>query len=148
MVILRPIRHVGCSSASSGPTSRSWDFSNEKNGPPDAVSKIPLISSSARPSRHWKIAECSESTGISRPPLARFITQSPPATRDSLFASATRFPASRAPTVAASPAKPTMPLRTTSAGSEASWPAEPGPASTSAGALSKAPASFGDSRAT
>src|SRR5215211_6301514 len=147
MVILGPIRHVGCLSASSGPTSTSLAFSNEKKGPPDAVNNTPVISSSRLPSRHWKIAECSESTGIMRLLAARAITHSPPATSDSLLARATRLPVCKAPTVAARPAKPTMPLRTTSVGAPASRPAEPGPARTSAVMPSRGPGSF-DSRAT
>src|SRR5215210_4207780 len=131
MVILGPIRHVGCLSASSGPAPTSCAFSNEKNGPPDAVSRISRTSDSRLPSRHWKIAECSESTGIMRLPLARFMTHSPPATSDSLLARATWFPAASAPTVAARPAKPTIPLRTTSAGAWARRSAEPGPERTS-----------------
>src|SRR5215204_6429920 len=78
---------------------------------------------------------------------ARAITHSPPATSDSLFARATRLPACKAPTVAARPAKPTIPLRTTSEGAPASLPAEPGPASTSALSPSRGSGSF-DSRAT
>src|SRR5215211_3352130 len=58
---------------------------------------------------------------------ARLMTHSPPATSDSLLARATRLPARSAPTVAARPAKPTMPLRTTSVGVAARRSAEPGP---------------------
>src|SRR5215210_3738025 len=130
MVIFGPIFHVGCLSASSGPIFRSSAFSLEKNGPPEAVSRMPSSSSSLRPSRHWKIAECSESTGMRGFSSARDITHSPPAIRDSLLARATLLPACSAPTVAASPAKPTMPLSTTSAGASESRSAEPGPAST------------------
>ena len=38
MVILRPIRHVGCFSASSAETAASSDAVRPRNGPPDAVS--------------------------------------------------------------------------------------------------------------
>src|SRR5918993_4243754 len=147
MVIFGPIRHVGCFSASSGPTSTSLAFSKEKNGPPDAVNNISLISSPRLPSRHWKIAECSESTGIMRLLAARSITHSPPATSDSLLARATRLPSCRAPTVAARPAKPTIPLSTTSDGARESCSAEPGPAKTSEARSSRGPASL-DSSAT
>src|SRR5215212_116572 len=147
MVIFLPIRHVGCLSASSGPASTSRAFSNVKKGPPDAVNNTDLISSSSLPSRHWRIAECSESTGIMRLLVARSITHSPPATSDSLFARATRLPACKAPTVGARPAKPTIALRTTSDGRLANRPAEPGPARTSAARPSRGPGSF-DSRAT
>src|SRR5215216_4899868 len=147
MVIFGPIRHVGCLSASSGPASTSLALSNEKKGPPDAVNKTSLISSLRLPSRHWKIAECSESTGIMRLLGARLITHSPPATSDSLLARATRLPACRAPTVAARPAKPTMPFRTMSDGRPASRLAEPGPERTSVVRFSRGSASV-DSRAT
>src|SRR5215218_8383527 len=141
MVIFGPIRHVGCASASLGPASTSLAFSKEKKGPPEAVNSSSLISSSRLPSRHWKIAECSESTGIMRLFAARSITHSPPATRDSLLARATRLPACRAPTVAARPAKPTIPFSTTSDGARESCSAEPGPARTSAARSSRGPAS-------
>src|SRR5215210_439180 len=147
MVILGPIRHVGCLSASSGPTSTSLAFSNEKKGPPEAVNNTPAISSSRLPSRHWKIAECSESTGIMRLLAASSKTHSPPATSDSLLARAIRLPACSAPTVAARPAKPTMPFKTTSDGTRESRSAEPGPARTSAARPSRGPASV-DSRDT
>src|SRR5919106_6059136 len=147
MVIFGPIRHVGCLSASSGPASTSFAFSKEKKGPPDAVNSISLISSPRLPSRHWKIAECSESTGIMRLRAARSTTHSPPATSDSLLARATRLPSCRAPTVAARPAKPTIPLSTTSDGVRESCSAEPGPAKTSEARSSRGPASL-DSSAT
>ena len=72
------------------------------------------------PSRHWKSAECSESTGSSRPPPRSFAASasSPAATRLSLFASASVTPRSSAHSVAPTPAKPTTAFRTTS-GSDA-----------------------------
>src|SRR5215211_7617721 len=145
MVIFGPIRHVGCASASLGPASTSLAFSKEKKGPPEAVNNISLISSPRLPSRHWKIAECSESTGIMRLFAARSITHSPPATSDSLLARATRFPACRAPTVAARPAKPTIPFSTTSDGTRESCSAEPGPVRTSVARPPRGPASLDSS---
>ena len=38
IVILRPIRHVGCCSASAAETAASSDAVRPRNGPPDAVS--------------------------------------------------------------------------------------------------------------
>ena len=65
----------------------------------------------------WKSAECSESTGITRAPVASAscITSSPPTTRLSLFASATSMPSPSAATVGPSPAEPTSPFSTRSA---------------------------------
>ena len=61
------------------------------------------------------MAECSESTGIifSAP---NFITRSPPATKDSLLASATLFPTPRAESVGPKPIDPVMPFKTMSQG--------------------------------
>src|SRR5918994_1567193 len=121
IVILGPIRQVGWFKASFGPTLDSSSSAIPKNGPPEAVSRISRTSTASRPSRHWKMAECSESTGIMRlaaplAPSASLTTQAPPATRDSLLARATVLPHFKALTVEARPAKPTIPLRTTSAG--------------------------------
>ena len=65
----------------------------------------------------WNSAECSESTGITRAPVASAscITRSPPTTRLSLLASPTSIPSPSAATVGASPAEPTRPFRTRSA---------------------------------
>ncbi len=72
--------------------------------------------SGSRPSRHWKSAECSLSTGSSSPPppLHAASASSPAATRLSLFASASVTPRSSAQRVAPTPAKPTTAFRTTS----------------------------------
>ena len=56
---------------------------------------------------------------------------SPPATRDSLFASATRLPASSAASVGASPIEPVIALSTTSQESAAISVEAPGPSMTS-----------------
>ena len=99
-----------------------------RNGPPDAVRTSDSTVSGSRPSRHWKSAECSLSTGSSRPPPRRCAAtaSSPAATRLSLFASASVTPCSSAHSVASTPAKPTMALRTTS-GSHASSSSPPTP---------------------
>ena len=63
-----------------------------------------------------RAAECSESTGSSRPPPRSLAASasSPAATRLSLFASASVTPRSSAQSVAPTPAKPTTAFRTTS----------------------------------
>jgi hypothetical protein len=120
-VIFGPIAHVGCASASSTVTSASSARERPRNGPPDAVSTSEWTVSGLRPSRHWKSAECSESTGSSSPPprSRAASARSPAATRLSLFASASVTPCSSAQSVAPTPAKPTTALRTTSG--SAAW---------------------------
>ncbi len=120
-VIFGPICQVGWASASSIVTVRSCSRVRPRNGPPDAVSTSDSIVSGRRPSRHWCSAECSESTGSSRPPPRSCAVRasSPAATRLSLFASASVTPCSSAQSVARTPAKPTIAFRTTS-GSAAS----------------------------
>ena len=115
-VIFRPIDQVGCARASSIVTCSSSSRERPRNGPPEAVSTIDSTVSRSRPSRHWKIAECSLSTGSSSPPPRRCAARasSPAATRLSLFASASVMPRSSAHRVASTPAKPTMALRTMS----------------------------------
>src|SRR6266566_2662574 len=89
---------VGCASASSGPTSASSSRVRPRNGPPEAVSTSECTLSGLRSSRHWYAAECSLSTGSSRPPPRRWaaVARSPAATRLSLFARARSTPCSRA----------------------------------------------------
>ncbi len=67
-VIFGPMRHVGCASASARVTFASSSRDRPRNGPPDAVRTIESTDSRSRPSRHWKTAECSLSTGSRRPP--------------------------------------------------------------------------------
>src|SRR3954452_7611491 len=113
IVIFGPIDHVGCASASSGVTSASSSRVRPRNGPPLAVSTTLSGSPSCA---HWKSAECSLSTGSSRPPPRRraATASSPAATRLSLFASASVTPRSSAHIVAGSPANPRVAFRTTS----------------------------------
>ncbi len=121
IVIFGPIDQVGCASASSTVTDSSSARERFRKGPPEAVSTTESTVSAARPSRHWKTAECSLSTGSSAPP-PRFqasSARSPAATRLSLFASASVTPRSSAHSVAPTPAKPTTAFRTRS-GSDAS----------------------------
>ncbi len=115
-VIFGPMFQVGCASASAAVTLASSRRVRPRNGPPDAVSTSEWTVSGACPSRSWKAAECSESTGMIRPPPSRQAAsaRSPPATRLSLLASARSIPRSSAQNVAGSPAKPTTAFRTTS----------------------------------
>ncbi len=120
-MIFGPMDHVGCARASSTVTDSSSSSDRFLNGPPDAVRTTESTVSGARPSRHWKRAECSLSTGRSNPP-PRFqaaTARSPAATRLSLFASASVTPRSSAQSVAPTPANPTTAFSTRS-GSEAS----------------------------
>ena len=85
------------------------------------------------PWRHWKMAECSESTGTISAPfsLARSITSSPAHTRVSLLARAMCLPPSMAARVGRSPATPTMAVTTVSAWGRAAASSSPsGPDST------------------
>ena len=81
------------------------------NGANEAAVELSfLISPRSRdPCRHWKMAECSLSTGMISAPyrLAASITSSPAQTRVSLLAKATRLPASMAAMVGHSAAMPT-----------------------------------------
>src|SRR4051794_17547575 len=117
MVILPPIAHVGCLSASSTVTSSRSPRPRPRNGPPLAV-RISLSTVPGRsPASSWYSAECSESTGIRAAPVASAsaVTSSPPTTRDSLLASARSMPSPSVATVGPSPAEPTSALSTSSA---------------------------------
>src|SRR5437762_3760860 len=113
-VIFFPIFQVGWRNASStvAPATRS-EF-QVRNGPPDAVRMSRASSPGRRPVMHCSTALCSESTGTISPPPSRAVrvTSSPAITSGSLLASATRFPAASAASVASSPAAPTIPFRT------------------------------------
>ena len=117
IVILRPICHVGWRSASETATRASCSRVHCRNGPPEAVSTTRRTWEAGRPAMHWRIAECSLSTGTISPPCRRAvaITISPATTSVSLFASATRLPAASAARVASSPAAPTTALSTIAA---------------------------------
>lgn len=67
--------------------------------------------------RHWKIAECSESAGMTLTPyfFNRGTIAGPPEMRVSLLAKAMVFFFLMASTVGSKPAQPTMPVTTTSA---------------------------------
>ncbi len=53
IVIFRPMRQVGWRSAASGVTPASDAVGSSRNGPPEAVRMMRVISSRRRPCRHW-----------------------------------------------------------------------------------------------
>ena len=127
-----PMAQVGCARACSTVTAASSSRRRPRNGPPEAVSTSRATSSPRPPRRHWASAECSESTGTIWPGRAAAVTSGPPATSDSLFASASRAPVASAASVGPRPREPVIPLSTVSAGVVAvSSVAASGPASTS-----------------
>ena len=105
IVIFAPISHWGWRSACSTVTSASFSHGRSRNAPPLHVMMSRRMGDCS-PTRHWKMAECSESIGRigARFSAASRITYSPPTTSDSLLASASFFPAPSAATVGASPA--------------------------------------------
>ena len=122
MVILAPMFQLGWRRASSFFLSLSWPAFIPKKGPPEAVSRILVRERALSAScRHWKIAECSLSTGSSLTPCCSTarVTRCPPVTRLSLLARARSCPLSMAARDAPSPAMPTTLFRTTSAPSMA-----------------------------
>ena len=116
MLIFAPMSQVGCWRASEAVTPRRSLAVLPRKGPPDAVSTIRSTESRGWPSRHCRIALCSESMGTisPSPSSAAAMTRAPPATSDSLLARASRCPARRASRVGSRPAAPTRAFRTTS----------------------------------
>ena len=124
----------GCWSASFIDALASSVAVQPRNGPPEPVITTRFRSSRRSPRRAKASAACSESTGRSRSgsPLIRSSTNSPPTTRDSLFASASVFPFCNAANVGPRPEEPTRAFRTMSASvSAASRSAASGPLRTS-----------------
>ena len=121
MVTFAPIDQFGWFNASARVTPYSSSFGRVRNGPPDAVRINLSTDSGSSPTRHWNIAECSESTGTSLDPycLTSLVISSPATTRVSLLASAIVFPALMALIVGASPLYPTMAVTTMSTSSAA-----------------------------
>ena len=117
MVTFAPMDQLGCLRASDGVTPSSSARVFPKNGPPEAVSRMRLSSGRQLPCKHWKMAECSESTGTISAPfsVARAVTKGPAQTIVSLLARAMRLPPSMAARVGASPAMPTTAVTTVSA---------------------------------
>ena len=107
IVMTGPMFQVGWASACSGVTSVSSSRRRPRNGPPLAVRISRRTSARLPERRHCASAECSESTGTiwsGRCTAAR--TSGPPATSDSLFASASVRPARSAASVGARPERP------------------------------------------
>ena len=119
MVIFAPMFQLGCCRARSLPADSMRSRDQVRNGPPDAVRWIRASAFPWAPNRHWKMAECSESTGRIRTPqrLASAMTRDPAATRVSLFARAMSLPARMAESVGLSPLKPTIDATTMSTSS-------------------------------
>jgi len=133
IVILRPISQVGCFSACASVTSANRSAGQVRKGPPDAVriSRETSLAPPRWPSRHWKIALCSLSTGSNRTPLrsAAAVTIPPAITRISFDATARSLPASIAASAGCKPAVPTIATSTMSAASSAAKSDKPcGPA--------------------
>ena len=116
IVILAPISQLGWRRACVAVTVCSSSRLSLRKGPPLAVSRIFSILLRPSPTRAWKMAECSLSTGrigawFSN---ARRVMISPATTRVSLLANAMVLWAWMAWTVGRSPAKPTIAVRTIS----------------------------------
>ena len=118
MVIFAPMSHVGCFRASAAVTVCSCSFVNLRNGPPEQVSRIFSISLSPSPTRLWKMAECSLSTGRMGTwySPASWQMSSPATTSVSLLARQIFFRARMAWMVGSRPEKPTMAVSTMSMG--------------------------------
>ena len=114
--IFAPMFQRGCFTASAGVMASSSARFRPRKGPPEQVNRILCSSPGFRPVRHWKIAECSESTGTISAPVsfARRITSSPAQTRVSLLARAMRLRASMAARVGFSPTAPDTAVTTQS----------------------------------
>ena len=106
MVILAPMSQLGCFRAWALVTASICWAERPRNGPPEAVRMIFSMGFCSSPTRHWKMAECSESTGSRRTLccLTRLVISSPATTRVSLLARAMSLPALMAATVGSSPA--------------------------------------------
>ena len=113
--IFGPISQFGCAQAASGVTDSRSQGRRWRNGPPEAVSRIRRTSVRAgRAGRHWNIALCSLSMGMSSAPPSCIASMNkrPDITNASLLASSTLFPARAAARVGSSPAAPTIPAST------------------------------------
>src|SRR5215469_16765367 len=101
---------LGCATACSTVASAIRARLQSRNGPPDAVRISRWMRSPLTGCITWKIAECSESTGITPPPaaLAAASSDGPAQIRLSLLARAIIEPARAAASVGARPAVPTI----------------------------------------
>ena len=118
MVIFAPMSHVGCFRASAAVTVCNCSCVNLRKGPPEQVSRIFSISLSPSPTRLWKMAECSLSTGRMGTwySSASWQMSSPATTSVSLLARHIFFRARMAWMVGSRPEKPTMAVSTMSMG--------------------------------
>lgn len=109
-----PINQFGCFKASFACNVCISSRVLSRNAPPEAVTINFSISLLFSPFKHWKIAECSLSTGIKRHPFcfASSVTICPFATNVSLLAMAISFFAFNASIVGSSPETPTTELNT------------------------------------
>ena len=114
--IFAPMLQFGWATAWAGVTSSSSARALPRKGPPEPVSRIFFSSPRPRPVRHWKMAECSLSTGtISAPQrFASAMTSSPAHTSVSLLARAMRFFARIASSVGRRPIAPETAVTTQS----------------------------------
>ena len=87
-----------------------------QKGPPEAVRIREAMRSGGSPTRHWKSALCSESTGTISAPvrLAAATSNSPAATINSLLATAMRLPRSTAANTASKATAPSVAASKTS----------------------------------
>ena len=108
-VIFAPMRQVGWRSTSSTLAFSISSAVRSRRAPPEAVRMRWRTGLPSRARRHWKMAECSLSTGRSSrfSARARSMTRSPPATNASLLASSTRSQQESAAQTLLSPAMPT-----------------------------------------
>ena len=101
MVILAPMVHRGWRRAWAAVARAVCSGVHVRNGPPEAVIISLATVEGSSPARHWYMAECSESTGITleSDSASRRVTSSPATTRVSLLARAISLPARIARTV-------------------------------------------------
>src|SRR3569623_1629059 len=107
--ILAPMLQFGWATACSGVTWAMAARAQVWNGPPEAVSTIFFSRAAQGACRTWKMAECSESTGITLPPASceAFRSAGPQVTRLSLLARPTTAPVLAAAQAGFRPAAPT-----------------------------------------
>ena len=116
-----PMDQLGWARAISAVTLAICSRDQVRNGPPEAVSTMRSTACLCSPVRHWKIALCSLSTGISLPPPCLTVRRktSPAETRHSLLASAISAPRRAAVNVGARPGVPAIAAITQPASIEA-----------------------------
>ena len=111
--ILRPIAQLGWATACSTVAARIFSSGHSRNGPPEAVMVQTSTSLASPEPSTWKIALCSESTGMTWAPDLTSASWNtlPAATTHSLLARATMTPrrmAASAGSIAAAPMMATM----------------------------------------